>query len=178
MSKKLTRNTSDKMIAGVASGLADYFQLDVLWVRIAFALAAFFGGSGIWIYLILWIAVPKNNNLFNYQEYRTDADYQPFKSQSATQLNGNLIGGLALIILGSYFLLDEFDVIPEWFRIGKLWPLIFVAIGLMVLFKGARQETDSKDFDTSDFKKNPAEKGEDEKAKTVEEQQRESNNPV
>lgn len=166
------------MIAGVASGLADYFQLDVLWVRIAFTLAAFFGGSGIWIYLILWIAVPKNNNLFNYQEYRNDADYQPFKSQSSSQLNGNLIAGLALIILGSYFLLDEFDVIPEWFRIGKLWPLIFVAIGLMVLFKGAKQETDLKNFDTSDFKKSTAEKPEDEPAKTVEEQQNEHNNPI
>ena len=168
---------SDKMIAGVASGLADYFQLDVMWVRIAFVLATFFGGSGIWIYIILWIAVPKNNILFNYQEYKADADYQPLKNKSTSQLNGNLIGGLALIILGSYFLLDEFDVIPEWFRIGKLWPLIFVVIGLMVLFKGAKQEADSKDFDTSDFKKT-ADKTEEEIKKPEEENQSENNNPV
>ncbi len=178
MSKKLTRNTNDKMVAGVASGLADYFQLDVLWVRIAFTLAAFFGGSGIWIYIILWIAVPKNNNLFSYQEYKTDIDSPSFKNPSASQLNGNLIGGLALIILGSYFLLDEFDVIPEWFRIGKLWPLIFVVIGLMVLFKGAKQESDPKDFDTSDFRKNNAEIPEDEVQVPVEEPKNQNNNPI
>ena len=177
MSKKLTRNTSDKMIAGVASGLADYFQLDVLWVRIAFTLAAFFGGSGLWIYLILWIAVPKNNNLFHYQDFKAEMDEQTFKNQSASQLNGNLIAGLALIILGSYFLLDEFDVIPEWFRIGKLWPLIFVIIGLMVLFKGAKQETNPKDFDTSDFKKSTADKTEEEIDPIVETETRGNNQP-
>jgi phage shock protein PspC (stress-responsive transcriptional regulator) len=46
MSKKLTRNLNDKMVAGVAAGLADYFQLEVTWVRIAFVLATFFGGGG------------------------------------------------------------------------------------------------------------------------------------
>lgn len=137
------------MVAGVASGLANYFQLDVTWVRIAFTLAAFFGGSGVWIYIILWIAVPKNNVLFSYEE-----EAKPIKEKSNSSINGNLIGGLALIVLGSYFLLDEFDLIPEWFRIGKLWPLIFVIIGLSILFKGAKQEAKNKDFDTSDFKVN------------------------
>ena len=46
MEKKLKRDGKDKMIAGVASGLANYFELDVTWVRIAFGIAAFFGGSG------------------------------------------------------------------------------------------------------------------------------------
>lgn len=157
MSKKLTRNMSDKMIAGVASGLADYFQLDVTWVRIAFVLAAFFGGGGIWIYIILWIAVPENaNSLFNYNtDYKvyTEDINQKTKLKTNSNINGNLIGGLVLIALGSYFLLDEFDIIPEWFRVGKLWPLIFVIIGLSILFKGARQESKKEDFDTSDFKK-------------------------
>lgn len=157
MSKKLTRNIGDKIVAGVASGLADYFQLDVTWVRIAFVLAAFFGGGGIWIYIILWIAVPENNSyLFNYDaDYKVENEaYQPktkFKTNST--VNANLIGGLVLIALGSYFLLDEFDIIPEWFRVGKLWPLIFVILGLSILFKGARQESKKEDFDTSDFKK-------------------------
>ncbi len=171
MSKKLTRNISDKMIAGVASGLADYFQLDVTWVRIAFVLAAFFGGGGLWIYLILWIAVPENNK----PPYMFDTDYKVYddanpasdmyadKGYTSTfkpekeKINASLIGGLVLIALGSYFLLDEFDIIPDWFRIGKLWPLIFVVLGLSILFKGARQETKSKEFDTSDFKREKTE---------------------
>ena len=161
MTKKLTRDTSNKMVAGVASGLANYFQLDVTWVRIAFALAAFFGGSGLWIYIILWIAVPEENNApFNYGDFKTDYRINPdepnnFEStfKPKEKVNFNLIGGLILIGLGSYFLLDEFEIIPNWFRLGKLWPLVFVVIGLSILFKGAKQESQSKDFDTSDFKK-------------------------
>ncbi len=73
MEKKLTRDTQDKMVAGVATGLAKYFQLDVTWVRIAFVLAAFFGGGGLWIYIILWIAVPENKqNSFTYTDYTVD----------------------------------------------------------------------------------------------------------
>jgi phage shock protein C len=153
MEKKLTRNSSDKMVAGVASGLASYFQLDVTWVRIAFALAAFFGGGGIWIYIILWIAVPENKNTaFGFTDYKQDMEENNFGStfKSKEKVNYNLLGGLILIGLGGYFLLDEFDIIPYWFRIGKLWPLIFVAIGLSILFKGIKSNKETKDFVNSD----------------------------
>lgn len=143
------------MVAGVSSGLADYFQLDVTWVRIAFVLAAFFGGGGLWIYIILWIAIPENTiSIFNYNtDYKVEDEYQARFTKTKSPINANLIGGLILIVLGSYFLMDEFNVIPEWFSLGKLWPLIFVALGLTILYKGTVQETKSKDFDTSDFKK-------------------------
>lgn len=157
MDKKLTRNTSDKMVAGVASGLAQYFQLDVTWVRIAFTLAAFFGGGGLWIYIILWIAVPEDKKFpFTSTDYKVNKDEtnnygSTFKPKE--KVNFNLIGGLALIGFGAYFLLDEFDIIPNWFRIGKLWPLVFVIIGLSILFKANQQSKANSDFDTSDFKK-------------------------
>ena len=56
--KKLFRNPDDKVLGGVASGLSAYFGIDVLYVRLAFVLLAFAGGSGILIYLILWIITP------------------------------------------------------------------------------------------------------------------------
>lgn len=160
MTKKLTRNLNDKMIAGVAAGLADYFQLDVTWVRIAFALAACFGGGGIWIYIILWIAVPENNNSFSFDTKPPVVENYVYNDLKKTKrkkekINGSLIGGLIMIALGSYFLLDEFNIIPDWFNIGKLWPLIFVFIGLSILVKGAKQEAAEKQFDTSEFKKEP-----------------------
>lgn len=158
MSKRLTRNLNDKMIAGVAAGLAQYFQLEVTWVRIAFVLAAFFGGGGLWIYLILWIAVPENNNGFIYDDKPPVAkdfvynDYKKTKNKKE-KINGSLIGGLIMIALGSYFLLNEFNIIPDWFNFSKLWPLIFVFIGLTILFKGAKAEATVNEFDTKDFKK-------------------------
>ncbi len=156
MEKKLTRDTSEKVIAGVASGLANYFQLEVTWVRIAFALAAFFGGGGLWVYIILWIAVPERQKTSEFTDYKVNTEEgnnfgSRFKPKDKLSLN--LIGGLLLIGLGSYFLLDEFGIIPYWFHLGKLWPLIFVIIGLSILFKGAKQASEPKDFDTSEFKK-------------------------
>jgi phage shock protein PspC (stress-responsive transcriptional regulator) len=57
--KKLMR-ADDGMIAGVCSGLADYFGLDVTLVRIIYVLATFFTAfAGCPIYLILWVLMPK-----------------------------------------------------------------------------------------------------------------------
>ena len=147
MTKKLTRNTRNKMVAGVSSGLADYFQLDVIWVRIAFVLATFFGGTGLWIYIILWIAIPENRTaVFSFngeeppivEEQKSD-DYL-FKTKEDRNFNGKFIGGSLLIAFGSYFLLEEFDLLPYWFSLDKLWPLIFIGIGLYIIFKTVRKE--------------------------------------
>ena len=56
--KRLVRSTTDKKIAGVAAGLADYFDLDPTIIRLVWLLAALFAGTGILAYIILWIALP------------------------------------------------------------------------------------------------------------------------
>lgn len=58
-SKKLFRNSEDKVFGGVSSGMAAYFGLDVLWIRLAFVASFFFFGSGLLLYLVLWIIIPK-----------------------------------------------------------------------------------------------------------------------
>ena len=59
MSNRLTRNPNDKIIAGVASGLADYFGIDTTIVRIAFLLLLLPGGLSPVLYLVLWLAMPE-----------------------------------------------------------------------------------------------------------------------
>ncbi len=56
--KRLMRSSRDKKIGGVCAGLADYFDLDPTIVRIVWLLAIFFAGTGVLVYLILWIALP------------------------------------------------------------------------------------------------------------------------
>jgi phage shock protein PspC (stress-responsive transcriptional regulator) len=56
--KKLYRNPDDKVLGGVASGLAAYFGIKELYVRLAFVFLTIAGGSGVVIYLILWIITP------------------------------------------------------------------------------------------------------------------------
>lgn len=57
-SRKLYR-TQDGLIAGVCGGLAEFFGLDTSLVRIATLLLILFGGLSLWVYIILWLIVPK-----------------------------------------------------------------------------------------------------------------------
>jgi len=59
--KKIYRNTEGKMLGGVASGFADYFEIDPTIIRLIFILTAFLGGGGILAYLICWIIIPKKS---------------------------------------------------------------------------------------------------------------------
>ena len=62
--KKLYRNPDDKVLGGVASGLAAYFGIkEILYVRLAFVFLTIAGGSGVVIYLILWIITPAASSI-------------------------------------------------------------------------------------------------------------------
>ena len=59
--KKLTRSANDRMLAGVAGGLAEYLEIDPVIVRLLFVIVALFGGGfiGLFIYIVLWIIMPE-----------------------------------------------------------------------------------------------------------------------
>lgn len=57
--KKLFRDGEDKFLGGVASGLAHYFDLDTIWVRLGLLALLFFGGFSVLLYVILWILLPE-----------------------------------------------------------------------------------------------------------------------
>ncbi|QPC81555.1 PspC domain-containing protein [Phototrophicus methaneseepsis] len=57
MQKRLTKS-SDTMIAGVAGGLAEYFNVDPTLVRLLFVLFALAGGPGLLVYIVLWVVMP------------------------------------------------------------------------------------------------------------------------
>lgn len=68
--KRLYRSESDKVIAGVCAGLAQYFDIDPVLVRVAFVLLALLGGPGILLYIILWIVIPEAPKDVTLQEKR------------------------------------------------------------------------------------------------------------
>jgi phage shock protein C len=55
---QLTRSQTDRVIAGVAGGIAERYGLNPALVRIAWVVSIFFGGFGILAYVVLWIALP------------------------------------------------------------------------------------------------------------------------
>jgi phage shock protein C len=57
---RLTRSTNDRMIAGVCAGLARYFNIDPVIVRLLFVVAVFAGGVSPFIYALLWIVMPQD----------------------------------------------------------------------------------------------------------------------
>jgi phage shock protein C len=133
MENKLKRNEDDKIIGGVASGLAEYFNTDPAWVRVGFVLAVFAGLSGILIYIILWIAIPA----------RPSVDYRVRDDQALTERRqgaGRLLAGLLLIFMGVYFFLEEFDFLPYWVSFDRLWPLVLIIPGIMILAKAGKKD--------------------------------------
>ncbi len=72
--RRLFRNPDDKAVGGVCSGLAAYFDVDTVWIRLAMFLLIFFGGLSLWVYIILWIIIP---------EAKTTADKFAMRGESA-----------------------------------------------------------------------------------------------
>lgn len=64
MEKRKLMRSNNRMIAGVCSGIADYFGWDITLVRIVYVLATFFTAfSGGIVYLILWVVMPEAKRL-------------------------------------------------------------------------------------------------------------------
>jgi phage shock protein PspC (stress-responsive transcriptional regulator) len=150
-SRKLYRSRSNRVFGGVAGGLADYFNIDPLVVRILFVVLTLVGGGGLILYIAMWIFVPEetffsyenkgaNQNqgfTMNTENIQDEGQSRPAENQweKAPRPNnqGNLIGGLILITIGGIFLLERF--IPR-IDFGDLWPIILIIVGIAVLIGG------------------------------------------
>ena len=147
MEKKLQRIEENKMVAGVCTGLAEYFDVDLTWIRIAFVLAVILGASGILAYIVLWIAVPQKPYQPIYGQSEVDFNTPGGINSANTALtkknwangNGRFIAGSILIVLGLFFLLDEFNLIPQWMEFEKLWPVILIAFGVFILSRSKKK---------------------------------------
>jgi phage shock protein C len=56
--RKLYRSRNQRMLAGVCGGLAEYFNVDATLIRVLFLVLAVFGGTGLVIYVVMWLIVP------------------------------------------------------------------------------------------------------------------------
>ncbi|OOG55795.1 PspC family transcriptional regulator [Rhodanobacter sp. B05] len=59
MEKRLYRSRNDRKLAGVCAGIAEYYGWDPTLVRVAWIVLTLLGGSGILIYLIMWLVMPE-----------------------------------------------------------------------------------------------------------------------
>ncbi|HEY8683724.1 MAG TPA: PspC domain-containing protein [Rhodanobacter sp.] len=59
MEKRLQRSRTNKSLAGVCAGIAEYYGWDPTLVRVAWIILTLLGGSGILLYLIMWLVMPE-----------------------------------------------------------------------------------------------------------------------
>ena len=146
MYERLFRSTTDKKIAGVCGGLGEYLKIDPVFARLAFVLLTFLNGTGLLIYIIMWIAVPERkpgipsdvapkteNGEVNIAENTSaentgeiQAINKPVKNDS-----GKMIFGIILIALGILFLLSNFI---EIFSFVDVFPLILIILGGILIW--------------------------------------------
>jgi len=154
--RSLYRCRHDRRIAGVASGLAEYFDLDVSLVRVLWVLSIFFGGLGILLYIALAIIVPLEPEYL--AQPGTDGDpsgtpspagvpaaaptgwhtapvaYQ-HHARANTGLGVTFIGAL-LIIFGALALVDAYG----WADGGRfLWPAFILSVGALLVVTAVRR---------------------------------------
>jgi len=173
------RRGSDRILGGVCSGLAAYFGVDALLVRVIFVILALTPpGIGIILYLVLWFLMEPpqgtphsaTRNVGDRlramgQEIREDFRTGFFRSQESGPTpppppgspppglpppasppehgwwgSGNrsrprgLLAGIILIVLGAYFLVANIGLLSG-FRWDLFWPIVLIAIGLLILVR-------------------------------------------
>jgi phage shock protein C len=190
MEKRLHRDEHRKMIAGVCAGLADYFSIDPTIIRVLFLATLILHGSGVLIYIILWIVLPVKNYMFNNPTVDYKVPPNPFESTppfgSSTSFgnmppqnpgdpftdqmpsrrsSGTIIAGTILILMGSFFLLDEFNFIPDW-DFSRLWPAILIAVGLVFILARSKKQPWEHDNWHPDSEKDTAATDSDKKEET------------
>ncbi len=136
MERRLYRSRKNRVIAGVAGGIGEYFDIDPVFIRVIFVLATLAGASGILAYIILWIVVP--NERFDFESKLQTAeggtvmeDKNLSREYGYRKRHNSLTGGVVLIVLGLLFLANNY--LPH-FDFSDTWPLILIAIGVALIF--------------------------------------------
>lgn len=140
MTKKLYRSGKEKMLAGVAGGLADYFEVDVTLVRLII-LITLLPGIGFLAYLAAWIIIPLNPEHGSHAVARQDycGEEKPpvveavdMEKNQRREKNRQL-AGMLLIVLGGMFFANQ---LFTWFRWDRMWPLVLIMLGVLILVRG------------------------------------------
>ena len=143
-SRRLVRPENDRVFAGVAAGLGEYFNIDSTIVRLIFLLITIFGGSGVLVYFILWLVMPPaSKSTLSYEQaikegavemkVKAESFAEEFKENSP-KLSSRSWVGVVLLVLGIIFLLENFGLMPH-FRWDRWWPIFLIIIGLAVIVK-------------------------------------------
>ena len=158
MEKRLYRSRSERMVWGVCGGLANYFDMDPTIVRVIFVLLALANGVGIVVYIIMAIVVPLEGSKVatskevikeNVEEIKETASEigkeirSTFEKADEEDTSGKIrrrrnLLGIVLIIIGIVILLGTLNLF-HWLNWVYIWPVIIIAVGLIIVFSARRK---------------------------------------
>lgn len=138
--KKLYRNPNDVIIAGVCSGIAAYFNIDAVFVRLVFIILLFANGIGLLAYVILWLIVPvakTNSQKLEMQGKQVNLKKieESIKEQSAKIKDGIKKNGKDKFVKFLYFPVRVVECSFSFLRsiIKGVWPVISILSGIGIL---------------------------------------------
>ena len=148
--ERLYRSRSDRVLFGVAGGMADWLDQDPAVVRLLWALFVVFGGVGLVIYIIAAIVIPEEpyeaadataaaatgGQAPTYPQSR--AERRAARRASSGSSSAAIIFGIILIVAGGWFLLREF--IP-WIDLHILGPVVLIGIGVVLVVAAMGRST-------------------------------------
>lgn len=162
--KRLYKSRKDKMIAGVCGGIAEYFDIDPVIVRLLFVIFFFIGGAAILAYIVGMIIMPQApmgaDESYESDESTVSAKSAPTppattaadtnttyenKPVPASKSSTSLVIGILLVVVGVFFLMGNIPFLRHyywWFRWHLkdfIFPGIFIVIGLILLIGGSRR---------------------------------------
>lgn len=120
MNKRVYCSRTNRMIGGVCSGLAEYFNMDPTLMRLVFVVLIFAKGIGLLAYIISWILIPE----------RKEDEVEP--GTATTSSASRFLPGLILVVVGLIFLFNNFLF---WFSFKMLWPILLIVLGIYIIAK-------------------------------------------
>jgi phage shock protein PspC (stress-responsive transcriptional regulator) len=149
------------MISGVASGLAEYFDVDPTLVRLVFVIAALINGIGIFVYIVMSFIVPSGEaepvrenvageepvDMTNTPRDEIQAPTEPSPTGAQEERHfgewrhreqRHTWAGLILIALGVLFLAQNMGLL-WWWNWRLFWPAVLIGVGALLLTRQLRR---------------------------------------
>ncbi len=142
-SRRLYRSRRERMLAGVSGGLAEYFHIDPVLVRLLFVVATIAsGGGGLLAYIILAIVVPEAPRGISDDATsdlpRSAAEIPPMEPTWSDDRQAvrrrQRAAGFILLAVGVIFLLANFNIF-DWGSLWRVWPVLLVLGGVVLLLR-------------------------------------------
>jgi phage shock protein C len=168
MARRLTRNTRQAILGGVASGFGDYIDLDPVLIRLIFIILCLAGGSGLIIYLVCWLVMPRDDEVAVQDSQdptgQTGAPGDRFaeevreagervaesvrgasekvvdniKRSSAGDVGKGRLIGGLILMALGFLFLMNQLFSLDWLRFRYIWPVAIVVVGVMLFIQGMR----------------------------------------